>query len=210
VKNEDQGAAKALALKSIGKELERQGDKQGAVAYLEEARDASLDASKLLRTFVLSYLIRVYGSSGDHLRFERAVNTGLMFARSLPGTYEDGTDFVYSWSPVSAIMAEQSWGYIESGQPEKTLALRDDITRALKLGQDARVEAWIPLDWAKAYKMIGEIEKCIDEAREFYRRCTIMQSPHALSKLDKLLAALDADGYGDVQAVKDFREEIRG
>ena len=41
------------------------------------------------------------------------------------------------------------------------------------------------------------------------RRCTIMQSPHALSQVHKLLAALDKDGYADVQGVKDFREEIR-
>ncbi|MBV9228373.1 MAG: helix-turn-helix transcriptional regulator [Chloroflexi bacterium] len=208
VKNADEPAVKALALKSIGKELERKGDKQEAVDYLEEARDVSMDASKLLRAFIHSYLIRVYASNGDLLRFERAVHTGLTIARSLPGTYEDGTDFVYSWSPVSAILAEQSWGYISLGQPEKILAMRDEITKEIQIGQDARVDAWIPLDWAKAYKMIGEIEKCIDEAREFYRRCTIMQSPHAISQVNKLLATLDKDGYADVQAVKDFREEI--
>lgn len=71
-------------------------------------------------------LIRVYGSNGDKVRFERAVNTGLTLTRSLSGAYEDGEDFIYSWSPVSAIMAEQSWGYIELGMPEKTLAMRED------------------------------------------------------------------------------------
>jgi hypothetical protein len=142
------------------------------------------------------------------VRFERAVNTGLTLAKGL-GDYEDGTDFIYSWSAVSAIMAEQSWGYIELGQPKKTLAMREEITEVLRLGQDARVEAWIPLDWAKAYKLIGEIEKCIDELREFYRRCTIMGSSHALAQVNKLLSSLNEDGYADVQAVKDFREEIR-
>jgi transcriptional regulator with XRE-family HTH domain len=209
VKNEDVPAIKALALKSIGKELERKGETHEAVYYLEEARDAAMDASKLLRAFVHSYLIRVYASSGDLLRFERAVNTGLTIARSLPGMYEDGTDFVYSWSPVSAILAEQSWGYISLGQPEKTLAMRQEITHELKIGQDTRVEAWIPLDWAKAYKMMGEIETCIDELREFYRRCTIMQSPHAISQVNKVLASLEKDGYADVPSVKDFKEEIR-
>jgi hypothetical protein len=88
---------------------------------------------------------------------------------------------------VSAILAEQSWSYIELGKSEKTLAMREEITNELKLDQNARVGAWIPLDWAKAYLLIGEIEQCIKKARESYRRCTIMQSPHAISQVDKLL-----------------------
>src|SRR5260370_15887736 len=155
---DDEPGLRALALKSIGKELNREGNHPEAVAYLEEARDAAMDGSKLLRAFVQSYLIRAYGGNRDVVRFERAVNTGLTLARSV-GDYEDVTDFIYSWSAVSAIMAEQSWGYIELGMPEKTLAMRDEISEALRLGQDTRVQAWIPLDWAKAYRMIGEIEQ---------------------------------------------------
>lgn len=207
VRNEAEPSVKALALKSIGKELSRDGQHENAVLYLEDARDVAMNGSRLLRAFIQSYLIRAYGGNKDKLRFERAVNTGLTLAKGL-GDYEDGTDFIYSWSAVSAIMAEQSWGYIELGMPERTLAMREEITEALRLGQDTRVGAWIPLDWAKAYKMIGEIEKCIDELREFYRRCTIMGSSHALSQVDKVLASLKKDGYGDVQVVKDFQEEI--
>jgi transcriptional regulator with XRE-family HTH domain len=144
VGNADEPGLKALALKSIGKELNREGSHSEAVVYLEEARDAAINGSKVLRAFVQSYLIRAYGGNKDSVRFERAVNTGLTLARSI-GNYEDGTDFIYSWSALSAIMAEQSWGYIEVGQPEKTLAMREEITEALRLGQDTRVEAWIPL-----------------------------------------------------------------
>ena len=205
--SDDEPGLKALALKSIGKELNREGDHNKAVAYLEEARDAAIDGSKLLRAFIQSYLIRAYDGNKDLLRFERAVNTGLTLARSI-GDYEDGTDFIYSWSAVSAIMAEQSWGYIELGQPEKTLAMRQEITEALRLGQDVRVEAWIPLDWAKAYKMIGEIEQCVSELRELHRRCRVMGSSHALSQVNKMLASLEREGYGDVRVVKDFRDEI--
>jgi tetratricopeptide (TPR) repeat protein len=205
--DDDEPGLRALALKSIGKELNREGRHDEAVTYLEEARDAAINGSKLLRAFVQSYLIRVYGGSKDVLRFERAVNTGLTLARSI-GDYEDGTDFIYSWSAVSAIMAEQSWGYIELGQPEKTLAMREEITEALRLGQDTRVQAWIPLDWAKAYKMIGEIEQCIVELRELYRRCRVMGSSHALSQVNKMLTSLDNEGYGDVTAVREFREEM--
>lgn len=62
--------------------------------------------------------------------------------------------------------------------------------------------------WAKAYKMLGEIEQCVTELREFYRRCTIMGSAHALGHVHKVLRSLDEDGYGEVRAVKDFREEL--
>lgn len=204
----DQPGLKALALKSIGKELNRKGNHSEAVVYLEQARDVAINGSKLLRAFVHSYLIRAYGGDKDLLRFERAVNTGILLARSVE-QYEDGTDFIYSWSAVSAIMAEQSWGYIKLGQPQKTLAMRQEIAEALRIGQDARVEAWIPLDWAKAYKLIGEIEQCIVELRELHRRCTVMGSSHALSQVNKMLTSLERDGYGEVPEVKDFREEIR-
>ena len=105
-------------------------------------------------------------------------------------------------------MAERSWGYIELGMPEKTLAMKDEIVEALRVGQDARVHAWIPLDYAKAYLMIGEIEACIDELREFYARCTIMGSAHALSQVEKVLTMVDKSGYGKLTMVKGFREEI--
>lgn len=206
----DSPAVKVLALKSIGKELERQGNKQEAVDYLERARDTAMEESRLLRAFIQSYLIRVYGGNRDALRFERAVETGLTLAKSLePGTYEDGTDFVYSWSPTSAILAEQSWGYLEIGEPEKTLTLRKDLLRETQLGQDARVYAWIPLDWARAYHMTGEIERCVSELRTFHERCLIMQSPHALRQVRKVLKGLDRDGYGDVSAVRDLKEELQ-
>src|SRR5258707_4981916 len=186
VGNAGEPGLKALALKSIGKELNREGSHSEAVVYLEEARDAAMSGGKLLRAFVHSYLIRAYGGNKDSVRFERAVNTGLALARSI-GSYEDGTGFIYSWSAVSAILAQQSWGYIELGQPEKTLAMREEITEALRLGQDRRVESSVPLDWAKAYKMIGEIEQCIAELRELHRRCTVMGSSHAFSQVNKVL-----------------------
>lgn len=69
VKDQNEPVVLAMTLKAIGKELERQGDKQQAVAYLEEARDLSFHGSKLLIAFVQSYLIRVYAGSGDKLHF---------------------------------------------------------------------------------------------------------------------------------------------
>ncbi|MBV9020501.1 MAG: helix-turn-helix transcriptional regulator [Ktedonobacteraceae bacterium] len=208
-KHMDNASVTAIALKSLGKELERKGEKQEAVSLLEDARDISLGASKLVIAFVHSYLARVYASAGNTLRFERAVNTGLTIASSLNGNDEGKTDFVYSWSPISALLAERSWGYLAVGEPNKTLAMQEEIEHQIERGQDARLYAWIPLDWAKAYQMLGEIEQCVEEAREFYHRVSIMKSPHAISQVDKLLASLEEDGYGDVQAVKDFRSELQ-
>jgi tetratricopeptide (TPR) repeat protein len=209
VKQVDNASATAIALKSLGKELERKGEKQQAVSLLEEARDVSLGACKLVIAFVHSYLARVHASAGDTLRFERAVSTGLTVASSLNGNYEDSADFVYSWSPISALLAEQSWGYLEIGEPKKTLAMREEMERQIERGQDARLHAWIPLDWAKAHQMLGEIEQCIEEVREFYRRVSIMQSPHAISQVEKLFVSLEAEGYGDVQTVQDFLAELQ-
>jgi len=208
VKQANEPEIKALALKGIGKELERKGSKQEAVAYLEEARDTALETSRLLRAFIQSYLIRGYAGNRDALRFERAVTTALTLATSLSGLDEERMDFVYSWSPVSSILAEQSWGYLELGQPEKTLALREELEREIHLGQDMRVLAWIPLDWARAYRMMGEIEQCIEEARVFYQRCMIMGSPHALLQVQHLLDELGKDGYGTIPAVRNLKEEV--
>jgi tetratricopeptide (TPR) repeat protein len=209
VKDEEEPAVKALALKSIGKELSREGNHQEAVFYLEDARDTAMDGSKLLRAFVQSYLIRCYGGNGDVVRFERAVQTGLHIAQSLPRAYEDGTDFVYSWSPVSSILAEKSWGYLNIQQPQQTLAMKKEIEQAILMGQDARLHAWIPLDWARAYLMLGEVEAGIDAAREFYTRVTAMRSPHAINQTFKYIDELKVSGYGDVQVVKDFQAELR-
>jgi tetratricopeptide (TPR) repeat protein len=204
----DNAATTALALNELGKELERKGDKEEAVALLEEARDASLRAGKLAMAFVHSYLARVYASAGDARRFERTIETGLTIAHHL-GSYPDGTDFVYSWSPISSILAEKSWGYLNIRQPKQTLAMKKEIEQAILMGQDARLHAWIPLDWARAYLMLGEVEAGIDAVREFYTRVTAMRSPHAIVQTFKYLDELEAAGYGDVQAVRDFQMELR-
>jgi transcriptional regulator with XRE-family HTH domain len=204
----DDPAAHAQALLEIGKELERAGKKQQAVTYLEDARDLALHSSKRLLAFVHSYLARSYGGAGDALRFERAIQTGLSLARSLHPEDEDGSDFVYSWSAVSAMLAEQSWGYLVLNQPQKTLAMRQEITEALERGQDARVLAWIPLDWSSAYLQLGDVESAVQEAREFYRRSRIMQSAHATSQTKRLLQEMQAQGYGKLAVVRDLQEEL--
>ncbi|TMC17817.1 MAG: helix-turn-helix transcriptional regulator [Chloroflexi bacterium] len=197
----------ALALMSEGVEFERRGEKEFALSRLEEARDASFGASKQIIAFVHSYLARVYASVGDKVRFERAIHSARTMASSLNGSYGDGTQFVFG--RVSSILAERSYGYLELGEPQKTLEMRMEIEAQLRDDQDLRLLTWIPLDWARAYHLLGQVEECIKEGQAFYRRAAAMHSPHAVSQANKLLRSLEKDGYGKVQAVQDFREELQ-
>jgi hypothetical protein len=57
--------------------------------------------------------------------------------------------------------------------------------------------------------MRREIEASIEASLEFLRRALAIQSPHAVSRAYELLIALENAGYTDVQAVKEFREELQ-
>jgi tetratricopeptide (TPR) repeat protein len=197
----------ALALMSQGAEFERRGAKDVALSRLEEARDASLGASKHIIGFVHSYLARVYASVGDSVRFERAIHTARTMAGGLDGSYGNGTDFVFG--RVSSILAEQSYGYLELGEPQKTLAMRREIEEQIGSDRDVRLGTWILLDWARAYGMLGQIEECVREGQAFYRQAVAMGSSHASSQAQKLLRALERAGYGDSRSVEDLREELQ-
>jgi transcriptional regulator with XRE-family HTH domain len=199
-------ATLALAEMSIGAELERAGRADDAVEWLERARDTAFGASKYVAAFVHSYLARAYASAGTRTRFERAVETARTLASGLGTRYGDGTDFVYARG--GSVLAEQSWGYLRLGAPEKTLALRDAINRQIEVDGDRRLHAWIPLDWARAHLLLGEVESAITNACEFSRRVTAMRSPHALRQARRFASEAARDGYGDVPAVRDFRDAL--
>ena len=175
---------------------------QEAVQYLERARDVTFNASKNVAAFVHAYLARIYGSVGDDYHFERAINTALNLA---PDSYGDGTDFVYH--RLSGILAEKSYGFLDLGRPEKTLAMREEIEEQIRKDNNHRLAAWMPWDWAKAYKMQGKIEESVKEGRDFYTQAQAMQSPHIISRAKRFASGLMKD-YKDVQVVKDFYEEV--
>jgi len=75
--------------------------------------------------------------------------------------YGDGTDFVFG--KLSSVLAEQSWGYLELGDPQKTLDMREEISAQIEVDQDMRLLSWIPLDWARANLMLGDNE--LEEAQ---------------------------------------------
>lgn len=175
---------------------------QEAVQYLERARDVTFDTSKNVAAYVHAYLARMYGSAGDDHHFERAINTALNLA---PDSYGDGTDFVYH--RLSGILAEKSYGFLDLGRPEKTLAMREDIEEQIRKDNNYRLAAWMPWDWAKAYKMQGKIEESVKEGRDFYTQAQAMQSPHIISRARRFATGLMND-YKEVQVVKDFYEEV--
>jgi tetratricopeptide (TPR) repeat protein len=115
------------ALQKMGVELNRAGRRQDAVNALEEARDLSFGTSKPVAAFANAYLGHIYAASGDALHFERAISTARLLAEPLGPAYGDGTDFVFH--KISGILQLQSRGYLRTGQPEKTLALHDELQR---------------------------------------------------------------------------------
>jgi transcriptional regulator with XRE-family HTH domain len=196
----------AMALMGIGTELERAGKQHEAVDRLEQARDVSLRASKQVMAVIHSYLARAYAGLHDELHFERAIDVAQTLANDLGERYGDGTDFVFH--SLSGTLAERSYGYLDVKQPKKTLAMKKEIIRQITQEQNTYVNAWLPLDWARAYMMLKEIEESVNAARLFLHRTSALQSPHAKSRAYAYLQALEQRGYQDVQEVKDFREEL--
>jgi len=64
--------------------------------------------------------------------------------------------------------------------PQKTLDMKEEISAQIDIDQDIRLLAWIPLDWARANLLLGDVERSIADARDFYTRVTVMKSPHAM------------------------------
>lgn len=173
-----------------------------ATQYVEKARDLTFSTSKHVAAYIHAYLARIYGATGDEYRFERAINTALNLA---PSSYGDGTDFVYH--RVSGILAEKSYGFLDLGQPQKTLAMREEIKEQIVRDDNKRLDAWIHLDWAKAHNMLDEVEESVKEGRDFYHKSLLMQSPHMITRVKRLANSLLEEHKG-IQVVKDFHEEV--
>ena len=196
----------AHALMNTGTELERAGEKQEAVNLLEQARDVSFHTSKQVAALIHAYLARAYASIGDALRFQRAIDTAQTLAAHLKKDFTEDTDFVFH--TLSGILAERSYGYLEIHEPKKTLAMKDEITRQIKLDHNTRLEAWMSLDYARANLMLREIEESVKYGLELLHRATDTQSPHLISRVYDHLIQLEEAGYADVKAVQDFRDEL--
>ncbi|RAQ94626.1 hypothetical protein A4R35_03705 [Thermogemmatispora tikiterensis] len=195
----------AHALMNIGVEYDRQGQTLQSIQYLEQARDWSFEAPKAWRVLVHAYLSRAYARSGDLRRFLQANDMALRWSHCLYSDYIDDPDGVYY--STGNILAERSAGYLLLDQPHSTLALRKDVITVLQQGQESRVAAWMSLDWAQAYLLLGEVEACVSELRQFHRDALRMGSAHALQQARSVLASLERN-YGDARVVKALREEL--
>jgi tetratricopeptide (TPR) repeat protein len=202
----DEPATLAMSYLNMGTELERMEEQEEAIDCLELARDVSFRASKHVMVVTNAYLARAYASAGQKVKFDRAIGTALRIARDIEMYYGDGTDFVFH--SLSGVLAEKSYGHLEIGEPEETLAMQEEIKKQIALEANIWLDAWIPLDWARAYLMLGKVEKSIEAGAEFYRKAKALKSPHAKSRAYRLLNTIEAAGYSDVQAVKDFRQML--
>jgi tetratricopeptide (TPR) repeat protein len=195
-----------LALMNMGVELERAGEKQKAIEHLEKARDLSFQTSKKVAAMVHSYLARAYASNSDALRFQRAIETAQTLMNRSKQNNDDDTDQVHY--SMSSILAELSYGYPEIGEPRKTLDMQEEITCQIKLDLNTRLHSWIPLDWARAYFMLNEIEESVKAGIELLHRALETQSPHIISRAYDHIITLEEAGYADLKAVQEFREEL--
>ena len=195
-----------LALMNIGVELERIGQKHEAIEHLEKARDTSFETSREIAALVHSYLARAYASHGDGLRFQRAIENAQSLMSRIKHKPENDTDHVFF--SMSNVLAELSYGYPEIGEPRKTLDMQEEITHQIKLDRNTRLHAWIPLDWARAYFMLNEIEESAKAGREFFHRSLELQSPQAINRAFEHLIKLEQAGYTDREEVQQFRDEV--
>jgi len=174
-----------------------------AIQHLEKARDVTFHTSKNVAAYVHAYLARAYGSVGDAYHFEQAIDTACTLAST---TYGDGTDFVYH--RVSGILAEQSYGFLDLGQPTRTLELRPEIERRIQADENSRLGTWIHLDWARAYAMQGQVEESVNEGHVLLGKARVMQSPHLLTRVRRFARKLRED-YPGAQAVQALDDDIR-
>lgn len=174
-----------------------------AIQHLEKARDVTFHTSKNVAAYVHAYLARAYGSVGDAYHFEQAIDTACRLA---PTTYGDGSDFVYH--RVSGILAEQSYGFLDLGQPTRTLELRPAIERRIQEDENSRLGTWIHLDWARAYALLRQVEESVNEGHALLGKARLMQSPHLFTRVRRFVSKLRED-YPDVPAVQALYDELR-
>ncbi|HVU66864.1 MAG TPA: helix-turn-helix transcriptional regulator [Ktedonobacteraceae bacterium] len=197
----------AHALQKIGVELKRLGRMQDAINALEEARDISFKTGKHVAVFTNAYLAHMYATSGDGLRFERAINTALSLAEPLKEHYGDGTDFIFQ--KFSGILILKSRGYLHVGQPEKTLALHEEVHQHIQNETNLWLDWKLYLYQARAYLALRDIEGCIAAGRECFQGVKDWMSPHRVKQATELLDEIDSSGYGNLPVVQEFRADLQ-
>lgn len=202
----DEPATLALAHMGIGIELGRACKNEWSILFLEAARDYTFSTSKNLAALINAFLARAYANNGDVTRFERTIDTAINLGTHLGNVNIDTTDFVFH--SQSGILEEKSNGYIALKSPQKALLALADVEKQINLENNLYLKMWIPLDWAQSMLLSEEVEESVKEVKEFFRRSSFHKSPHVLSHAFEHARQLERAGYGNVQAVREFREEL--
>lgn len=195
----------ALALTGIGAELERAGRQMESVRALERAATIGGKGAAQVHTLALAYLARAYASNHQPIQFHHAIAQAIQQADQLGSGYGDGTYTVYH--NIGGLLAELSYGLLDIGEPQHVLDLAPTITKSIDPLKNAWLYAWIPLDWARAHLMLGNVEESIANGRIFYQRASALQSPHAISRAHVLADAMK-EKFGNMSDIQFFRDEL--
>ncbi len=206
-KETEDKATLALAHLAIGTELDRRSKHHEAVMHLEQGRDVSFRSSRPIMTLMNAYLARAYASSGDKERFLRTIDVAEGLARDLNGTYGDGQDYVYH--RLTGVLAEKSYGLLGLNMSNESLATIADIEDEMQKDNNWWLHAWLPLDYAHAYMINNDIEGAVKAGISFYNRVRVLQAPHAIDRVIKLIKEMNENGYGDIKAVKEFEDMVK-
>lgn len=121
--------------------------------------------------------------------------------------YGDGTDFIHH--KFSGILQLRSRGYLRLNQPKKVLDLHDELQRHISADGNIWLDHRLHLYRGRAFLMLKDIEACIGAGRKLFQEVKDWKSPHRTGRAYELLEAVENAGYGELQVVKDFKEELR-
>jgi transcriptional regulator with XRE-family HTH domain len=195
----------AIALMGIGIELERANRLPEAVEALEAANRLATRASRAVERLVSAYLARVYASVHDERHFGHAIERALCLAGSAYGA-EQGEDFVFQ--PLSGVLAEQSYGLLDLQQPRQALALQPHLLQQIAAERNSWLRAWIPLDWARAWLLLGEVEASVQELRDFLQHSLALGSPHMISRAFRHKRLLERYETASVRLLSEELDEL--
>jgi tetratricopeptide (TPR) repeat protein len=195
------------ALQKWGVELKRAERFLDAINALEQARDYSFSTSKPVMAFANAYLAHIYAADKDLGRFERTINAAINIAEPLKEAYGDGIDFIHH--KFSGILQLRSRGYLRLNQPKKVLDLHDELQRHISADGNIWLDHRLHLYRGRAFLMLKDIEACIGAGRKLFQEVKDWKSPHRTGRAYELLEAVENAGYGELQVVKDFKEELR-
>lgn len=196
-----------LANMGAGVELMRQERYQEAEPYLIHARDYSLHSSidKVVTALIHGMLARYYAYVDDMYHFEKFADYTANFCG---GLHIGMNKSAYVYHNPSQSLEEISNGYILLNNGKKALQVLPEIEKQTMADHNTPLEMWMPLDYAQSFLCLNEIEESIKYLEAFYHKISSIVTPHIRSKIAEHLQEIEKKGYGDIHAVKHFKDGI--